>query len=127
MRIDHIALYVFDLEQAKNFFCKYFDGESNEMYHNPKTGLRTYFISLPDGGRIEIMNRPEIVKHQFDLYRQGYIHMAISVGSKANVDSLTARLKDDGFEVLSGPRTTGDGYYESCVRGFENNLIEITE
>lgn len=126
MRIDHIALYVLDLEKAKNFFCKYFNGVPNEMYHNPKTGLRTYFISLPDGGRIEIMNHPDVNTQTFDPYRQGYIHLAISVGSKVAVDVLTDQIQSDGYEVISGPRTTGDGYYESCIRGFENNIIEIT-
>lgn len=126
MRIDHLALYVFDLEQAKDFFCKYFNGSANEMYHNPVTGLRTYFITLPDGGRIEIMSRPDVTPRPFNPTLQGFIHLAISVGSKDNVNRLTDRLKADGFEVLSGPRTTGDGYYESCIRGFENNIIEIT-
>lgn len=127
MKIDHIALNVFDLEKAKTFFFTYFNGSPNEMYHNPKTGLRSYFITLPDGGRIELMSRPDIIMRQFDSMLQGYIHLSISVGSKNNVDNLTARLKADGFEILSGPRTTGDGYYESCVRGFENNILEITE
>lgn len=61
-----------------------------------------------------------------DLARTGYIHIAFSVGSKERVDSLTAQLKADGYEVVSGPRTTGDGYYESCVVGIEGNQIEIT-
>jgi lactoylglutathione lyase len=60
------------------------------------------------------------------LNRTGYAHIAFSVGSKEKVDELTERLKADGFEVVSGPRTTGDGYYESCVVAIEGNLIEIT-
>lgn len=126
MRIDHIALYVFDLEKAKDFFCHYFNGIANEMYYNPKTGLRTYFISFTDGGRIEIMNRPGVKNHTFEPYCQGYIHLAVCVGSKEAVDRLTNQLQADGYEVISGPRTTGDGYYESSVKGFENNIIEIT-
>ena len=39
---------------------------------------------------------------------------------------LTRELKEDGYQVASGPRTTGDGYYESCIIGIEGNLIEIT-
>ena len=53
-------------------------------------------------------------------------HIAFSVGSKEKVDALTERLKNDGFKVISAPRTTGDGYYESCILGIENNQIEIT-
>ena len=60
------------------------------------------------------------------LNRTGYVHIAFSVGSRERVDELTERLRSDGYEVLSGPRTTGDGYYESCVVSVEGNLIEIT-
>lgn len=127
MKLDHIALYVLDLEQAKDFFMHYFNATANDMYHNPRTGLKTYFLSFTDGARLEIMQRPNVVPTPFDEFRQGYIHISFSVGSKENVDSLTRQLESDGYKVLSGPRVTGDGYYESCVQGFENNLIEITE
>lgn len=127
MKLDHIALYVFDLEQAKDFFTHYFNATANDMYHNPRTGLKTYFLSFTDGARLEIMQRPNVAPAPFDEFRQGYIHISFSVGSKENVDSLTRQLEGDGYKVLSGPRLTGDGYYESCVQGFENNLIEITE
>ena len=33
----------------------------------------------------------------------------------------------DGYPVISGPRVTGDGYYESCILDPEGNRIEITE
>lgn len=127
MKLDHIALYVFDLEQAKNFFIRYFNATANDMYHNPRTGLKTYFLTFDDGSRLEIMQRPDVISAPFEQFSQGYIHIAFSVGSKDKVDSLTGRLNEDGYKVLSGPRVTGDGYYESCVQGFENNLIEITE
>ncbi len=127
MKIDHVAIYVLDLEGARRFFETYFGGTSNDMYHNPRTGLKTYFISFADGGRIEIMSRSEIYRAEFNQFRQGFIHLAFSVGSKEAVDSLTEKLASAGYEILSGPRTTGDGYYESCVRAFEDILIEITE
>ena len=127
MKLDHIALYVLDLEQAKDFFIRYFDATANDMYHNPRTGLKTYFLSFSDGARLEIMHRTDVVPTPFNEFRQGYIHISFSVGSKENVDTLPRRLSEDGYKVLSGPRITGDGYYESCVQGFENNLIEITE
>lgn len=127
MKLDHIALYVFDLEQAKDFFIRYFNATANDMYHNPRTGLKTYFLSFSDGARLEIMQHPDVIPTQFEQFRKGFIHIAFSVGSKDNVNILTSRLEQDGYKVLSGPRTTGDGYYESCVQGFEDNLIEITE
>ena len=59
MKLDHMALYVFDLEQAKDFFIRYFNATANNMYHNPRTGLKTYFLSFTDGARLEIMQRPD--------------------------------------------------------------------
>lgn len=126
MRINHIALYVHDLEGAKRFFEIFFNATSNEMYHNPKTGLKTYFLSFDDGSRLEIMQHPGMESSVFNKFRQGYTHIAFSVDSKEKVDSLTGELERHGYKVISGPRTTGDGYYESCIQGFENNLIEIT-
>ena len=75
--------------------------------------------------RLEIMTKPELDDEEKNLNRTGYAHLSFSVGSKEKVDELTAQLKADGFKVIGEPRTTGDGYYESCVIGFENNQIEI--
>ncbi|MFC4771466.1 VOC family protein [Enterococcus hermanniensis] len=126
MKIEHIALYVNDLETNKHFFETYFAAKSNQQYHNPKTGLRTYFLTFSDGARLELMSRPEMTEKEVALFLTGYTHLAFSLGSKKAVDQLTQRLADDGFKIVSGPRTTGDGYYESCILGPENNQIEIT-
>jgi lactoylglutathione lyase len=126
MKIEHVAIYFNDLESAKNFFVKYFGAKSNELYHNPRTNFKSYFLSFDDGARLEIMNKPELEDAPKTLNRTGFIHLAFSVGSKEKVDALTLQLKNDGYEVISGPRTTGDGYYESCVVAFEDNQIEIT-
>ena len=126
MKIEHIALYVKDLETARSFFVKYLGAKSNEGYHNLKTGFRSYFLSFGDGARLEIMNNPEMLDFSNECARTGYAHIAFSVGSKEKVDALTAELKTDGYEVVSGPRTTGDGYYESCIVAIEGNQIEIT-
>ncbi|AKG36679.1 VOC family protein [Paenibacillus durus] len=127
MRIEHIALYVEDLERMRDFYISFFGAESNEGYHNEKTDFRSYFLKFQDGARLEIMNHPNMVKLEKDYRRNGYIHLAFSAGSKENVNHLTKRLADAGFKVISGPRTTGDGYYESCVLDPEDNQIEITE
>ena len=126
MKIEHLAMYVNDLEKARNFFETYFDSVSNEGYHNSKTDFRSYFLTFEDGARLEIMTKPDLTDSGDFLNRFGYAHIAFSTGSKEAVDSLTLRLKEDGYNVISGPRTTGDGYYESCIIGFEGNLIEIT-
>ena len=128
MKIDHIALYCADLEEMRSFFMKHFGCSSNEQYHNPKTGLRTYMLTFPDGDvRLELMSRPEVTQGPADIYRPGYIHMSVAVGSRDEVDRQTAVLAASGHECISGPRVTGDGYYESCIVGPEGILIEITE
>lgn len=126
MKIEHIAMYVNDLEKTRDFFMKYFEGRSNDGYHNMKTDFRSYFITFDDGARLEIMTRPGMSNDKKEPFKTGYIHIAFSVGSKEKVDLLTRRLKADGYEVISGPRTTGDGYYESCIVGIDGNQIEIT-
>ena len=99
----------------KEFFIRYFNGVPNDMYHNPKTGLKTYILSFKDSDtRLELMTRPEVEKEKVNIYRQGFIHLSFSVGSKESVDSLTKVLHEDG-------------YYESCIVGPENILIELTE
>jgi lactoylglutathione lyase len=126
MRIEHIAMYVNDLEAAKDFFVTYLGGASNNGYHNNSTDFQSYFISFGDGARLELMNKPLLIDTDKALNRTGYAHIAFSVGSKEAVDELTAKIKDAGYEVVSGPRTTGDGYYESCIVAIEGNQIEIT-
>ena len=126
MKIEHIAMYVEDLEKARDFFIRYFGATSNELYHNPRTGFRSYFLSFSGGARLEIMHKPGMDTAPKALARTGFIHAAFSLGSKEAVDALTARLKADGYTVISGPRTTGDGYYESCILDIEGNQIEIT-
>ena len=126
MKIEHIAIYVKELEKARDFFINYFEASSNEGYHNATTGFRSYFLTFEDGARVELMNKPDMEDQEKSFARTGYAHLAFSVGSKENVDQLTQKLKAEGYEVMSGPRTTGDGYYESCIVGLEGNLIEIT-
>ena len=126
MKIEHVALYVHDLEGARTFFMKYLGAKSNDGYHNPRTDFRSYFLSFDGGARLELMNKPGMTDVPKALARTGYAHIAFSVGSKEKVDALTAKLKAAGYEVIGVPRTTGDGYYESCILAIEQNQIEIT-
>ena len=126
MKIEHIAMYVNNLETARDFFVQYFGGHANAGYHNRATDFRSFFISFDDGARLEIMKKPEMMDDRKALNRTGYIHVEFSVGSREKVDELTKRLQTDGYSVISGPRTTGDGYYESCIVAIEDNQVEIT-
>ena len=151
MRIDHAALFCRDLEQMRQFFIDYFDARSNEQYHNPRTGLRTYILSFTEGStRLELMQwteqrepssslewpsrdgrrqsqRPDVQDADPSQPTIGYVHLSFAVGSRKGVDLLTRRLAADGYTVTSGPRTTGDGYYESSTLGPEGIQIEVTE
>ena len=125
MKLDHVALYVNDLEAMRGFYERYFGAVANAKYHNPKTGLETYFLSFEGGARMEIMARPEVVAGTAAPYAAGYTHLAFTLGAKEQVDALTDKLERDGFTVASRPRTTGDGYYESCVLDPEGNQVEL--
>lgn len=126
MKIEHVALYVHDLYEAKAFFETYLDAKAGAEYHNERTGFRSFFLSFEDGARLEIMTKPGVEEADAAVERMGFTHLAFSLGSAEAVDELTERLRADGYEVASGPRTTGDGYYESCVLGFEGARIELT-
>lgn len=126
MKIEHVALYVNDLEATRDFFVKYLGGRSNAGYHNETTGFRSFFISFDSGARLELMSKPDMTDADKPASRTGYAHVAFSDGSREQVDELTATLRSDGYKVISGPRITGDGYYESCVVAIEDNQIEIT-
>ena len=127
MKIEHIALYANDLEAARDFFVTYLGGRSNDGYNNKTTDFRSFFITFDDGARLELMTKPGLLDLEKPLYSTGYAHIAFSVGSKEMVEELTEQLKAAGYQVVSGPRTTGDGYYESCIVVIEGNQIEITE
>ncbi len=128
MRIDHIALWTKQLEALREFYVTYFEATANTKYVNEKTGFQSYFVSFSEGGRIEIMQRPTVsVREQQEAeYPTGIAHFAMSVGSQQRVIDLTRRLKEDGYVILSEPRTTGDGYFESVVQDPDGNSIEVT-
>ena len=127
MKIDHIALFCRDLEQMRQFFIDHFEAVSNEQYHNLRTGLRTYILTFPDGSaRLELMQRPDTIEADPSKPNIGFIHVSFTLGSKEAVDEKNIELRDAGYKIISGPRTTGDGYYESSILGPEGIQIEIT-
>lgn len=125
MKMDHLAIWTRDIEGLRQFYETYFDAHSNDIYHNPNTHFKSYFLSFEGEMRLEIMTRPDIADRlpQDDF---GYAHLAMSVGSQTAVDTLTARLAHDGYEVVGQARTTGDGYYESVVLDPDGNKVEVT-
>ncbi|MCW1939982.1 VOC family protein [Bacillus anthracis] len=125
MKIEHVAIWVNDLEEMRDFYKQYFNGEENSLYHNPKKQFESYFITFEGGARLELMKQVGI-DDALQTQTIGYAHIAFSVGSKEKVNELTNTLREAGYPVVNGPRTTGDGYYESVVSDPEGNQIEIT-
>ncbi len=125
MRIEHIAIWVQDLEGMKSFYETYFNAISNDRYINPQKKFSSYFLSFENGCRLELMQR-EDVKTQGEEERLGLAHFAVSMGDKKSVDDLSLKLLNDGYEIVGQPRTTGDGYYESVIKDPEGNLVELT-
>lgn len=129
MRIEHLALWVRDLEGMRDFYLQYFHTTSSEKYVNPARQFVSYFILFgEEKTRLELMTRPDITapdeKRGFSM---GLAHFTISVGGKDQVNALTERLRKDNYTIFSEPRTTGDGYYESVVVDPEGNILEISE
>ena len=125
MQLTHTALYVRDLEAMKGFYVRYFGAQANQKYHNPKTSLQTYFLSFGSGARLELMTRPNLSERDKSAQEFGYTHIAFQLGSREAVDALTGMLAQAGCPILSGPRVTGDGYYEVSLHDPEGNLVEL--
>ncbi len=128
MHIEHLAIWVKDIEKMKTFYCRYFNAVAGDKYINEKKQFQSYFLSFEKGPRLELMQMTGVPESANDIYKQftGLIHFAVSVGSEEKVNTLTQELVKDGYELIDGPRWTGDGYYESVVLDPEQNRIEIT-
>lgn len=124
MHLEHVAIWTKDLEKIRIFYEKYFDVECSELYYNKKTKFQSYFLSFDSGSRLEITTKKHLSDRSVDSL--GYAHIAISVGSKKDVDSFVEKLVEEDYPLLNGPRTTGDGYYEAVIQDPEGNLIELT-
>jgi len=125
LKIEHIGLWVKDLEKMREFYETYLNGVAGDLYHNKKTGFRSYFLTFDDGAtRLELMNKSDLKEGSAQNF--GYAHIAYQVSDEHAVDALHQKLVNDGYKHINGPRTTGDGYYEAVVLDPEGNLIEIT-
>lgn len=128
MKIDHLAIYADNIELLREFYTKYFECKHSSRYENKSKKFTSYFLYFDDETtRLEIMHIPDLKTTSTDNKITGLAHFAISTGGKKQVNALTERLRKDGYKILSEPRTTGDGYYESAVEDPEGNYVEITE
>ena len=125
MKIEHVAVYTRNLDALRDFYRTYFGASSNDRYQS-KSGMQSYFLTFDDGARLELMWLPSLQNDAAGAGFTGFAHLAFSVGSREAVDSLTERIVRDGHRLISAPRTTGDGYYESCIADPDGNAVEIT-
>lgn len=124
MRLAHVALWTSDLDGAAEFWRTWFGAGIGEPYHSRnRAGFVSRFVSLPSGDKIELMTGPWVEPGRGEA--TGWDHVAISLGSEAAVDEMAGRCRDAGI-LLSGPRTTGDGFYEAVIAMLDGALVEIT-
>ena len=129
MTLEHVAIWTTQLEELKNYYIRYFDASSNVKYINPAKKFESYFLHFASGARLELMSRPGIPVNRNDTVQQqhlGIIHLAFGVDTIHEVEEKAKQLKADGFPILSGPRKTGDGYYEFETLDPDQNRIEVT-
>ncbi len=126
MRIAHIALWTLELDDAAQFWQRYFDATIGDAYHSKnRPGFISRFVRLPAaGGEIELMTGPWL-HPETPAERIGWDHIAISLGSAEAVDVLAARCRADDC-LKSGPRMTGDGFYEAVIVMPDGTPVEIT-
>lgn len=124
MRIHHIAVWTFRLEEMKEFYVRYFKGTSNDKYVNPKKGFESYFIRFDGGAELELMSRTDVQNTPIEENRLGLTHFAFALGSKEEVLGLTKQLRNAGYVIAGEPRTSGDGYFESVVLDPDGNRVE---
>jgi lactoylglutathione lyase len=129
MKIEHLAIWVDDLERMKEFYLKYFETTTGNKYTNTIKQYTSYFIQFGnERTRLELMHKPDIIPATGQRgLQKGLAHFSISTGSNEKVNEVIELLRKDGFTIYSEPRTTGDGYYESVVLDPEGNLLEITQ
>jgi lactoylglutathione lyase len=123
-RIEHVGLWVRDIERVAGFYAQYFGARIGPPYRNPRKGFESRFVVFDGDARLEIMRRVDVTDAPAGE-QLGLAHVAITLGGEAEVDALAARLAADGCVIDSGPRRTGDGYYECVARDPEGNRVEI--
>ena len=123
-RLEHVGVWVANLERVASFYANYFGATVGELYRNERKGFESRFLTFGGGARLEVMTRRDVVRVAPEELL-GLAHVALCVGDEAAVDALAARLRADGVPVDSGPRRTGDGYYECVVRDPEGNRVEV--
>ncbi len=125
MKIAHVALWTRNLEAQVAFWQQVFNGRSNDRYLSKnRPGFASHFITLANGPTVELMTVPDLPDAPPHAEFIGWAHIALDVGSKADVDRMAAQARLNGT-LLSPPRMTGDGFYEAVIADPDGNRIEL--
>ena len=124
MKLHHIAIWTFRLEELKDFYVRFLGGTSNEKYINPKKGFESYFISFDEGPTLELMSRADVQNTPIEENRRGLTHLAFTFPSKEEILRFTEEMRSEGYTIAGEPRTSGDGYFESVVLDPDGNRLE---
>ena len=124
IRIEHIGVWVRDIDVVAAFYARHFGARIGERYENPRKGFASRFLQFDGGARLELMTRVD-VQERAQREQLGLAHVAITVPGETAVDQLAVSLRAAGVPVLDGPRRTGDGYYECVATDPEGNRVEI--
>src|SRR6476619_1363413 len=129
MILEHVVIWTDKIEDLKDYYVKYYAGTANSKYTNEKKGFHSYFLTCKSGARLELMTMPQIpdnINDRVIAQHKGIIHLAFGADTMQEVDKKARQLQAEGFKILSGPRKTGDGYYEFETLDPDNNRIEVT-
>ena len=99
MKLHHIAIWTFRLEELKEFYVRFLGGKSNEKYVNPKKGFESYFISFDEGPSLELMSRPDVQNTVVEENRVGLTHLAFTFPG----DRKSTRLNSSHIEESRMP------------------------
>ena len=124
MKLHHIAIWTFRLEELKDFYVRFLGGTSNEKYINPKKGFESYFVSFGEGPSLELMSRTDVQNTPIEENRLGLTHLAFTFPNREEVLRFTEQMRSEGYPIAGEPRTSGDGYFESVVLDPDGNRIE---
>jgi lactoylglutathione lyase len=127
MKIKHVALWCTDIEVTREFYISYFNATSTAKTVDPNTGFQSYFLIFDNDVRVELMFKPTIQPRlgRVEDEHIGFAHLTFQVDNQQTVDALTEQLRGHGYRIVSYPRLSVAGLYESVILDPDNNRIEI--
>ena len=124
MKIEHIAIWVKDIEKVCEFYRKYFGGVVQPLYHNPTKQFTSRFVNFEGGARLEVMHRPDINVGTGEMF-----HMKRPQGKCSDHTCMgIAEPQDVGSEGAQHPQSEYLGYaHLSFTVGSKEKVNRLTQ